>query len=205
VAPLRYKSSFDLRRQIYGGVGVALARLSGSPPGYVGKKESGEMPRLKQSIVGAVTRFLRKNGVWLPNGPTNRIVAAAVNVHKGGGRERSFTKSQARQLIAEFAREIGVKSAEFHREYPSNKESSKRRVKSRFTEEYEKYIRSKEWAAFRQLIFSMRGSICEDCGTSGIVFHLHHLTYVRLGNELPEDVRILCVPCHEKIHGRKLS
>jgi hypothetical protein len=33
--------------------------------------------------------------------------------------------------------------------------------------------------------------------------HLHHLTYQRQGNELPEDVQLICLPCHSAAHHGK--
>ena len=30
---------------------------------------------------------------------------------------------------------------------------------------------------------------------------VHHLSYDRIGNELPGDVTLLCSKCHDKIHG----
>lgn len=68
-------------------------------------------------------------------------------------------------------------------------------------QEYCKYIKSKEWAKVRQLILKQR-KVCEKCGTKSRL-HIHHLTYVRLGKELPEDLVVLCRPCHEIAHGRK--
>ncbi len=69
---------------------------------------------------------------------------------------------------------------------------------------YDAYMRSQEWAAFRITIFAERGRRCERCGTRNGVMHLHHLTYARFTHELPQDVQIVCVPCHESIHGKTI-
>lgn len=69
--------------------------------------------------------------------------------------------------------------------------------------EYEEYIKSYKWKSFSGGIKEKRGNKCEDCGKSGVVLHAHHLTYIRFMNELESDIKILCVPCHEKAHGRK--
>ena len=72
-----------------------------------------------------------------------------------------------------------------------------------FRERYECHIQSLWWARFRKKIIAKRKR-CEHCGLIRS-FHLHHITYVRLGRELPEDVRLLCVPCHERFHGKKIG
>lgn len=35
--------------------------------------------------------------------------------------------------------------------------------------------------------------------------HVHHLTYARVGNEEPGDLRVLCFQCHQKAHDRKVE
>lgn len=68
------------------------------------------------------------------------------------------------------------------------------------TEEYKKYLRSEKWQKIRKSVFSARGKKCEICSKSKWL-HIHHLTYERIFNELPEDLQILCRTCHEKAHG----
>jgi len=66
--------------------------------------------------------------------------------------------------------------------------------------EYSKVISSARWKKLRlQRIASAKGR-CERCGrwpTYSRELELHHRTYERLGNELPDDVELLCVPCHK--------
>jgi hypothetical protein len=67
-------------------------------------------------------------------------------------------------------------------------------------EKYNTYINSPEWKKFRLSIIIERGSVCEKCSAEGSV-DAHHLTYDRLFNELPQDIMLLCKPCHKKEHG----
>ena len=78
------------------------------------------------------------------------------------------------------------------------KKKKKERRKS-----YKDYLSSYKWIAFRNKIKNDRGSKCEKCGTTKGYLQGHHLTYERLFNELPEDILIVCKPCHELIHKRK--
>jgi hypothetical protein len=65
---------------------------------------------------------------------------------------------------------------------------------------YRDYLKSDKWKYFRDAIIIERGSMCERCGKSSCYLNVHHLSYVRLGNELPEDVKVYCLPCHKAMH-----
>jgi 5-methylcytosine-specific restriction endonuclease McrA len=84
-------------------------------------------------------------------------------------------------------------------------ERKKKDYKDRYAK-YKAYLLSPEWRVFRKQILSDRGSKCENCGFDKVIkLHIHHLTYDRLYNELPEDVKILCRRCHESVHERKFT
>jgi len=61
---------------------------------------------------------------------------------------------------------------------------------------YQRHIRSMKWQRFKRRVKATRGNCCEHCGASGVRLEVHHITYERLGNELPDDVRVLCHECH---------
>lgn len=67
---------------------------------------------------------------------------------------------------------------------------------------YNEYLKSKEWAIFRQKAFEHYGRACTKCGSKNNL-HVHHETYKNIFKEEIEDVTILCEPCHEEVHGRK--
>lgn len=73
-------------------------------------------------------------------------------------------------------------------------------VLSRRQAHYVEYIQSDRWGAFRERIIAERGRRCERCGAEDGVRHVHHKTYQRFGREIPADVEILCVLCHDKEH-----
>lgn len=66
---------------------------------------------------------------------------------------------------------------------------------------YRAHIQSPEWRAFRAEVIKARGGKCEIC-PSWSRLQVHHLTYERLGAELPGDVLVVCQECHEALHGR---
>lgn len=76
--------------------------------------------------------------------------------------------------------------------------------------EYYEYLKSSRWRHIKQnILYREHGNPeCERCfklfrdRKSGEFFHLHHVTYARLGNEHPEDLMVLCDCCHAKEHGK---
>lgn len=69
---------------------------------------------------------------------------------------------------------------------------------------YKKYLRSKAWAQLKIDLIQTRGQKCERCGSKRKqlrFLHIHHLTYKRLFDEEPEDLEILCAPCHRAEHN----
>jgi predicted nucleotidyltransferase len=78
-------------------------------------------------------------------------------------------------------------------------------------EEYEKYLETPHWKAFRTLVLEEQlkrvgYNRCERCGKTNprddVELHVHHLTYERLGKERIEDTEVICRKCHHEEHGR---
>lgn len=74
------------------------------------------------------------------------------------------------------------------------------------TEEYKRYMRSREWDATRQQRLDIDEHTCVMCGRpeakckNGL--QVHHITYQRLGHEdIYNDLVSLCPTCHKKIHA----
>lgn len=66
---------------------------------------------------------------------------------------------------------------------------------------YSDHMTSDKWRFFRDQVISERGGMCERCGKRGHApMNVHHLTYARLGQELPDDVKVYCLPCHKLMH-----
>jgi len=69
--------------------------------------------------------------------------------------------------------------------------------------EYGPFINSNKWKTIRKRMFKLRGKKCETCGSRSKI-HVHHLTYERFGgDELDEDLLIVCSTCHEELHPSK--
>lgn len=65
---------------------------------------------------------------------------------------------------------------------------------------YQIYLESDSWKEKRDTILKRRGRKCFACRTTEGMITLHHVTYARVGNELPKDLVILCWECHKKVH-----
>lgn len=66
---------------------------------------------------------------------------------------------------------------------------------------YAVYLNSPEWGRKRREALDRAGGKCERC-TETENLEVHHITYDRLGYERPQDLQVLCNPCHAAEHGR---
>jgi 5-methylcytosine-specific restriction endonuclease McrA len=67
---------------------------------------------------------------------------------------------------------------------------------------YHWYLGSAFWRERREFILERASHICEKCGKRRAT-EVHHLTYIRVFQELPSDLVALCKPCHAEIHWRQ--
>jgi hypothetical protein len=67
--------------------------------------------------------------------------------------------------------------------------------------DYETYLKTPEWKYKRNQALENAYKICQKCGVSGVDLHVHHKTYERRGEELSEDLIVLCKDCHAKEHN----
>lgn len=70
--------------------------------------------------------------------------------------------------------------------------------------DYQYYINTPEWKQKATEAKEYAGWHCQLCNREGdkTTLHAHHRTYERLGNELPEDITVLCNKCHAKFHDK---
>ena len=71
---------------------------------------------------------------------------------------------------------------------------------------YENYLRTNHWRLRRQRIANYHNHLCQGCGIrveKG--FHIHHLTYRNIGNELDSDLAFLCEKCHNDLHAKRIK
>ena len=64
---------------------------------------------------------------------------------------------------------------------------------------YKDYLHTQHWIRTRRKALKQNGYQCYNCGARSHL-QVHHLTYIRRGNERQEDLRVLCWKCHEKVH-----
>jgi 5-methylcytosine-specific restriction endonuclease McrA len=64
---------------------------------------------------------------------------------------------------------------------------------------YTDYLKSAEWMLKREQTLKHWDYRCSLCFGDGNL-EVHHRTYIRLGQELPTDLIVLCDNCHERHH-----
>jgi hypothetical protein len=68
---------------------------------------------------------------------------------------------------------------------------------------YNAYLKTDWWQYVRRRCMERSYRACECCeGIPNRAYEVHHLTYDRLGAELPTDVVAVCRACHAKFHNR---
>jgi hypothetical protein len=68
---------------------------------------------------------------------------------------------------------------------------------------YIEYLKTPHWLLLKKRKLKQRRCRCETCGAQRCELHVHHLTYENLGHEPLSDLKVLCLHCHDKVHGRK--
>lgn len=77
---------------------------------------------------------------------------------------------------------------------------------------YAAYLRSPEWKAQRKAALARAGHQCEQGAETAPYdlrcpettrLHVHHMSYARLGHELPKDLLVLCKRHHEEVEALK--
>jgi len=77
----------------------------------------------------------------------------------------------------------------------------KKRTKEQFFKMHDKYLKTRKWNSLRLMVLRRADYKCESCGNSGVILHVHHLTYERWRKECLSDLKALCIPCHNSEHG----
>lgn len=67
---------------------------------------------------------------------------------------------------------------------------------------YESYIHSSTWRNRRKRALELANYKCEKCGCKENL-HVHHLSYEHFGDELDNELQVLCRECHQRVHGKR--
>lgn len=62
------------------------------------------------------------------------------------------------------------------------------------------YLKSAHWKTIRWHALCDANFICQKCRLPKFPLNVHHKTYLRRGNENPDDLIVLCRECHEQEH-----
>lgn len=66
---------------------------------------------------------------------------------------------------------------------------------------YREFLKSPEWWAIRAGALERSGNQCFGCESTQNL-HVHHVSYKRVGgNEVPDDLMVLCRSCHRAVHN----
>ena len=75
------------------------------------------------------------------------------------------------------------------------------RRKAKRLAKYRAYMQSAEWKIIRGIALKLAGYTCARCPETRRLT-VHHKTYIRFGGqELQEDLEVLCKACHDQHHA----
>lgn len=155
----------------------------------------------------------------------DKIVGAFLGKKKAYQIQKKTRESLARErdrLIVSY-REVESKIDHLLEQYKKNKRELRRfldnrkadnkedrTTRSRYKKRdsnhtYYRYIQSQGWREKAEEAKARAGNRCQVCNRSRAEVQLdaHHRTYERLGNELPEDITVLCRECHQLYEDSK--
>lgn len=107
-------------------------------------------------------------------------------------------------LITSKTDELWEKNREYCKDFRSGKPAKTAKPLTR--EEwlrimpYQEYLQTPEWKTRREQALLRAGHRCQVCNSNNTTLNTHHRTYIRRGNELPEDLIVLCQSCHQLFH-----
>lgn len=68
---------------------------------------------------------------------------------------------------------------------------------------YKEYLRTPHWKRKREEKLRAAGYRCQVCNRGGRTLEVHHRTYDRCGEELDQDLTVLCRSCHTNFHKNR--
>lgn len=68
---------------------------------------------------------------------------------------------------------------------------------------YKEYLQTPHWKRKREEKVRAAGRRCQLCNRDSVSLNVHHRTYERLGEELDEDLTVLCRDCHSTFHEHR--
>lgn len=113
----------------------------------------------------------------------------------------SVNTKRLSQQCADHARNLSKAYARGEMSTRDSKQS-RRIASNQLSLEYNQYINSPLWFVKRAQILKQRGNRCEECGTTQEL-QVHHLHYRTFRDERPQDLKVLCEPCHKLWHRMK--
>ncbi len=79
--------------------------------------------------------------------------------------------------------------------------ASQARKRELSTMPFSEYQQTREWKTKRSRALIRAGNKCQVCSSTDKPLNVHHNTYARYGDELLEDLTVLCRACHKHYHG----
>ena len=94
-------------------------------------------------------------------------------------------------------------SKDWTRKHAEKQQEQRKRETESWFNNYSDYLKSEKWKSKSRLVIA-RDKTCQACLRNPAV-QAHHKTYDNVGDEPLFDLVGICLPCHEKLHGKKFK
>ena len=98
-----------------------------------------------------------------------------------------------------------IKNGDHSEELRREREAHLQRQRDLRKMPYLDYLQTPEWRMRRKGAFRRARYRCQLCNIGGVRLNAHHRTYENKGQELPEDLTVLCEECHKQHHSNRHS
>lgn len=92
--------------------------------------------------------------------------------------------------------------SEVYRQDDARRSAERARESQEWKARYAAYLQTPAWREKRTAVMKRAGGMCEGCGKRKAV-QVHHTTYQNVCNEFLWELRAVCDPCHNRIHGHE--
>ncbi len=88
--------------------------------------------------------------------------------------------------------------------FPTGSLETRRQHHANYGDRYRVWLGTMQWQRRREHAIARAEYRCTNCGSTERLV-VHHDSYDHVGDEWPEDLRVLCWSCHEWEHQRRAA
>jgi hypothetical protein len=133
----------------------------------------------------------RRLELWITNIDRQQMNQVAWMAERGHGMDVQAQQITSLTVRVDHLESAGPPAADGRMPRPTPE-----RLRALKTMPYPQYLQTPEWKAYREVALRRAWYRCQMCESDQTPLYVHHRTYKRRGEEVPEDLCVLCRSCH---------